>query len=47
MEEEIFQVHNDKVEVDMVLDMNENDIIKLDEFEYFKQLISHLNSKDP
>ena len=31
-EDETFKVHNDKVEIDMVLDMNEPDIMKLDEF---------------
>lgn len=31
-EDEFFKVHNDKVEVDMVLDMNENEITRMDEF---------------
>ena len=39
-EDEFYKVHNDKVEIDMVLDMNDNEIMRIDEFQYFKDVLA-------
>lgn len=31
----------------MVLDMNDNEIMRMDEFQYFKDVLSHLNQLNP
>lgn len=46
-EDEFYKVHNDKVEIDMVLDMNDNEIMRMDEFQYFKDVLTHLNQQNP